>query len=184
MLNNRLVDWAENYHVYIEAEAGFRSNMSTSDNVFILHGIISHMLNSGKKLFCAFVDFTTAFNYVVRDNLWLKLVKLGIRGKTLNTIRYMYSSVKSRVKLLNELSDEYECLLGVIQGECSSPFLFSMFLNDIKDVFFKNGLNGIDVNMFKVFLLLYADDIVLFADSKAELQTSLNALYDYCQKWK
>ena len=44
-----------------------------------------------------------------------------------------------------------------------------MFLNDIEDVFFKNGLNGIDVNMFKNFLLLYADDIVLFADSKAEL---------------
>ena len=38
--------------------------------------------------------------------------------------------------------------------------------------------------MFKIFLLFYADDIVLFADGKAELQTSLNALYDYCQKWK
>ena len=63
-------------------------------------------------------------------------------------------------------------------------FLFSMFLNDIEDVFFKNGLNSIDVNMFKIFLLLYADDIILFADSKAELQTSLNVLYEYCQKWK
>jgi len=73
------------------------------------------------------------------------------------------------VKLLNELSDEYECLLGVRQGECLSPFLFSMFLNDIEDVFFKNGLNGIDVNMFKIFLLLYADDIVIFADLLAEL---------------
>ena len=59
-----------------------------------------------------------------------------------------------------------------------------MFLNDIEDVFFKNGLNGIDVNMFKIFLLLHADDIILFADSKAELQTSLNVLYEYCQKWK
>ena len=115
-------------------------------------------------------DFTKAFDYVVRDNLWLKLVKLGIRGKMLNIIRSMYSSVKSRVKLLNELSDEYECLLGVTQGECLSPFLFSMILNDIEDVFFKNGLNGIDVNMFKKFHLLYADDIVLFADSKAKLQ--------------
>jgi len=96
MLNKKLVDWAENYHVYIEAQAGFRSNMSTSDNVFILHGIISHVLNSGKKLLCAFVDFTKAFDYVVRDNLWLKLVKLGIRGKMLNIIRSMYSSVKSK----------------------------------------------------------------------------------------
>ena len=96
MLNKKLVDWADNYHVYIEAQAGFRSNMSTSDNVFILYGIISHVLNSCKKLFCAFVDFTKAFDYVVRDNLWLKLVKLGIRGKMLNIIRSMYSSVKSK----------------------------------------------------------------------------------------
>jgi len=44
-----------------------------------------------------------------------------------------------------------------------------MFLNDIEDVFFKNGLNGIDVNMFKIFILLYADDIVIFADLLAEL---------------
>ena len=64
------------------------------------------MLNSGKKLFCAFVNFTKAFDYVVRDNVWLKLVKLEMRGEMLNIIRSMYSLVKSRVKLLNELSDE------------------------------------------------------------------------------
>jgi len=108
MLNNRLVTWAENYHVYIEALAGFRSNMIHL-TMFLFY-INSYMLNSGKKLFCAFVNITKAFDYVVRDNVWLKLVKLGIRGEMLNIIRSMYSSVKSRVKLLNELSDEYECL--------------------------------------------------------------------------
>ena len=41
--------------------------MSTAANVFFLHGIINHMLNTNKKLFCAFVDFTKAFGYVVRD---------------------------------------------------------------------------------------------------------------------
>ena len=90
------------------------------------------MLNSGKKLFCAFVNFTKAFDYVVRDNVWLKLVKLEMRGEMLNIIRSMYSLVKSRVKLLNELSDEYECLLGVKQGECLSSFPFPMFLNVLK----------------------------------------------------
>ena len=73
IINNRLYDWAENYHVLIEAQAGFRKCMSTTDNVFILHGLISHMLNQGKKLFCAFIDFTKAFDYVARDNLWFKL---------------------------------------------------------------------------------------------------------------
>ena len=58
------------------------------------------------------------------------------------------------------------------------------FVRCFEDVFFKNGLNGIDVTIFKIFLLLYVDDIVLFADSKAELQTSLNVLHDYFQKCK
>ena len=38
--------------------------------------------------------------------------------------------------------------------------------------------------MFKLFLILHADDIVIFANSKEELQLSLNGLYEYCQRWK
>ena len=107
--------------------------MSTVDNIFILHGLISHMLNQGKKLFCAFVDFTKAFDYVVRDNLWFKLIKLGIRGNILNIIKSMYETVKSKVRFENQLSEEFSCMLGVRQGECLSPFLFSMFLNDLEE---------------------------------------------------
>ena len=49
--------------------------------MFLFYMVLFHIC---KKLLCAFVDFTKAFDYVVRDNLWLKLVKLGIRGKMLN----------------------------------------------------------------------------------------------------
>ena len=136
ILNSRLTEWAENYGVYIEAQAGFRSKMGTTDNIFVLHGLITHLINEGKKLYCAFVDFRKAFDFVNRDILWFKLIKIGVRGKILNVIRGMYSSVKSRVKYQNELSSEFECYLGVRQGECLSPFLFSMYINDIEDEFF------------------------------------------------
>ena len=49
MLNNRLSDWSDIYFVLIEAQAGFRANMSTIDDVFVLHGLISHILNQGKN---------------------------------------------------------------------------------------------------------------------------------------
>ena len=183
VLNNRLTDWAEKYSVYIESQAGFRSNMGTSDNIFALHGLITHMLNSKQQLFCAFVDFSKAFDYVTRENLWSKLIKLGIRGKILNIIRSIYENVKSRVKYMNKLSNSFECKLGVRQGECLSPFLFSMFVNDLEDVFVQNGVNGVDVYMFKLFLILYADDIVIFANCQEELQANLDILYTYCNKW-
>ena len=105
--------------------------MSTVDNIFILHGLITHFINRGEKLYCCFIDFIKAFDYVVRDNLWFKLVKLGLRGNSLNIVKSMYQNVKSRVKMCNIVcGNEFFCSLGVRQGECLTPLLFSLFLND------------------------------------------------------
>ena len=184
ILNNRLNEWAETYHVYIEAQAGFRWQMGTIDNVFVLHGLIKHVINEGKRLYAAFIDFTKAFDYVVRENLWLKLIKVGVRGKILNIIKSMYTSVKSMVKYDNCLSQEFSCYLGVRQGECLSPFLFSIYLNDIEAEFVHSNCKGVDVSVLKIFLMLYADDIVIFAEDQAGLQEGLDVLFTYCKKWK
>ena len=79
--------------------------MSTVDNIFVLHGLISHILNQGKRIFCVFIDFTEAFDYIVSDNLWYKLIKVGLRGKILNIFKSMYTSVKSRIKYCNKLGN-------------------------------------------------------------------------------
>ena len=98
--------------------------MSTTDHIFSLHGIITHYLNNNKRLFCAFIDFSKAFDYVVRDNLWFKLIKLGIRGKILNIIMSMYENVKSRVKFNNAKGEEFICYTGVRKGSVYLHFCF------------------------------------------------------------
>lgn len=55
--------------------------MSTVDNIFVLHVLINHMINSNKNLYVASINYTKACDYVVRDILWYKLIELGIRGK-------------------------------------------------------------------------------------------------------
>ena len=42
------------------------------------------------------------------------------------------------------------------QGECLSPFLFSIYLNDLEEEINLKGADGIDTRMAKLFLLLYA----------------------------
>ena len=111
------------------------------------------------------------------------MIKLGIRGRILNIMKSMYAIVKTRVKYDNKLGNEFFCSLGVRQGECLSPLLFSLFLNDLEETFVTEGYNGLDVNMFKICMFLYADDIVLFANSAEELQVGLNLLLEYCNKW-
>lgn len=184
ILNNRLNKWAEEYSIYTEAQAGFRKHMSTIDNIFVLNGLITHCINNNENLYCCFVDFTKAFDYVERDILWFKLIKIGVRGHMLDIIKSIYNAVKSRVKNKNTLSEAFTCNIGVRQGECLSPFLFAMYVNDLEQELAENGLNGIDVGMVKLLLLLYADDIVLFSKTPDELQKALNILEEYCNRWK
>ena len=49
---------------------------------------------------------------------------------------------------------------------------------------FLSGFEGIDIDIFKNFVLLYADVIVLFANNAEELQQGLDLLTDYCKKRK
>ena len=59
-----------------------------------------------------------------------------------------------------------------------------MFLNDLEDMYTEIGANGIDVYMSKLFMISYADYIVLFANSAGDLQFNLDILSHYCQRWK
>ena len=82
------------------------------------------------------------------------------------------------------ITDSFECTLGVRQGESLSPFLFSMYVNDLEDFLRNNGSTGIDIGFMKLFVLLYADDGVLLAKTSTGLQSGLDILYRYCTQWK
>jgi hypothetical protein len=129
VINKRLNKWADRNGFIIEAQAGLRKTYSTADNIFVLHTLISHVVNNRRKLFCAFIDFRRAYDCINHRCLWYKSIKCGIRGKLLNVIRSMYRLVKSKVIGFDgNLSEVFECILGVRQGECLSPFLFALFI--------------------------------------------------------
>ena len=183
VLNNRLDGWAEAYGIYLEAQNGFRKGRGTTDSLFIIQNVINEFIENGKKLYVFFVDYSKAFDFVVHDNLWYKLLQYGIRGKIFNIIHSMYQYVKTKVFSNGITSDPFYCKLGVRQGECLSPFLFAMYVNDLE-----NSLNfqgaGITISHVKMLLLLYADDVVIFAETAEYLQMEIDKLHTYCNKWR
>jgi hypothetical protein len=56
----------------------------------------------------------------------------------------MYQNIKSRIQYNKETLNYFECNAGVRQGENLSPFLFSLYLNDLEDlnvIFYQNMPN-------------------------------------------
>ena len=183
IMNNRLVTWAEEYRIYVEAQGGFRPGRGTVDNIFVLNGIVNSYLSSGKALYTALIDFSKAFDYVVRDNLWYKLIQVGVSGKMLCMIRAIYENVKTKVFFQGNKSEEFEYSLGVRQGYCLSPFLFAMYINDLEQILIDNHC-GIDFGQYKMTLLLYADDVILLSDSSTGLQNALDVMQNHSNRWK
>ena len=195
IINNRLQLFAEKYDKISQNQAGFRKGFSTVDHIFALNMLINLVQNRRKKLFCAFIDLKRAFDTVWRDGLFYKMQLLDINGKCYNVVKSMYRNVKSCVSVNGERSDFFSCNIGVRQGENLSPLLFSIFLNDLEEFLCQHGnINGVSCasdnendalyTFLKVFVLLYADDTVIIAESAEDLQNALTAYASYCETWK
>ena len=64
-----------------------------------------------------------------------------------------------------------------------SPDLVSLFLNGLQS-WLQNGVEaGISVNDLALFMLCFADDMVLLGDSPGELQSYLDLLLTNCSHW-
>ncbi len=183
ILNKRLTSWAEEHSHYGEVQAGFRAGYSTTDQIFVLHALVNGFLTHNKKLYAAFVDFQKAFDYVDRSALWVKLIRLGVSSKVLKVLRNMYQSVKSCVRTSEGMSEPFICDVGVRQGESLSPFLFCMYISDMEEELSRRQDTGVTIEDLKMFLLMFADDTTLLAETVAGLQSGLDVLDEYCERW-
>ena len=194
VLNERLQVFSERFNLICENQAGFRKDYSTIDNIFLLHTLVSPSNLYKKKLYCIFIDFEKAFDKVWRNGLWNKMLQSQINGKMYNVIFNMYQSIKSRISFNGINSNYFPCDNGLRQGENLSPFLFSLYLNDLQDFMTQHNVRGLGSvseelsNTFdlylKLFIILYADDTILFSDCPKDLQLQLDIFCDYCRQFK
>ena len=183
LLLSRLTTWTTEHDTITNKQFGFQKGKSTTDCVFLLHSIISKVLNSGEKLYCVFIDYEKCFDKIDRSYLWQKLLTENISGKFVNAIKSMYAMVKLCIKYNNNFSQFFDSHIGLKQGDPSSPILFMLFVNDMIDSINSN-LNGIfTTDEMKIFLILFADDQVVFAKSPQALQSLLSDIENYCTAW-
>ena len=179
IINKRIQKWVDENNITGEVQAGFKAGYSTIDHVFTLMACVQkRFCNTNKrKLYVAFIDFRKCFDTINRNILWPILKKSGIKGKLFNCIRSMYEKVLARVRSRQDtLTEHINCTLGVKQGDICSPILFSLYINELAIDLIKNGRHGVFFDMYELFVLLLADDIILCSETVVGLQNQLNIL--------
>ena len=127
-------------------------------------------------MWTATIDFMKAFDSITHKSIWNALKSCGIEHDYISLLKKLYRDQKATV-LTDEESDMFEIKEGTKQGDPLSSLLFNTVLqkaleDDIPRWQKKKGMgihlsdNGRDC----LTDMRFADDVLLFASSKEQLQ--------------
>jgi Reverse transcriptase (RNA-dependent DNA polymerase) len=185
LLERRIAEWAERHGIRASGQAGFRKGFGTAQHLFTLRVLTDKVRGKpGKKLYCAFVDFSKAFDTIPRDLLWSRLQEVGICGNMLRSLRALYANVACQVVTPEGLTSPFPSSMGVKQGCPLSPLLFGIYIDKLDEELSRIPAHAPKLQEREVPLLMFADDVVLLSNRRDGLQKLLSGLEEYCNCWQ
>ncbi len=181
ILLSRLQDWSSTTAMSQLPQFGFRSKCSTTQAVFLLQTLVHEVVLLAKKpLYAIFVDLTKAFPSIDRDAMFRFLSSKGVPSHLLKAIRAFYVGNTAKLRVDNLLSVVINVTLGVLEGSCLSPFLFSAVFSVVWEFVtcsdFPSDRPRV-LNLGEIWLIAFADDVVLLSTSATRLQEVLAKLF-------
>ena len=138
-------------------QCGFMPGKGTVDALFMAR-MLQEKYDRKKKLYMCFVDLEKALDRVPRKVIECALRKKGVNEELVKAV--MYEGARTKIKVGTGMSEAFDVRVGVHQGSVLSPFLFVV----VMDVVCGHVMEGL------LFEILYADDLVLMAETMGELQ--------------
>ena len=163
---------------------GFRANRSCSDNIFILNSILE-MNKSKKKLsYLIFVDLKEAYDRVDRNILFARLQQLKFPDKLIAFLRNYYFQDNISTSSTGERSRKQYQQRGLRQGCNLSSVLFIIYVAELARRVKTSG-HGVKLESGEVVgILLFADDIILIANTPESLERLKGVLETWCSDYK
>ena len=110
-----------------DAQAGFRKDRGTRDQIANIHWIIKKAREFQKNIYFCFINYAKAFVCVDHHKLWKILPKMGISDHLTCLLRNLYAGQEATVRTGYGRTDWFQIGKGVHQGCILSPCLFNLY---------------------------------------------------------
>jgi ribonuclease HI len=131
MVNRRLVWFLETKGCLPRHQCGFRKGRSTIDSLASLVTEAQDAYRRGEYLFTVFFDLAKAYDTCWKRLIMNELYKFGLRGELPKFIWDYLTDRQFRVRVGQNLSEQFEQKMGVPQGGVLSCTLFSIAINTV-----------------------------------------------------
>ena len=173
-----LLDVMEPFIVTCDNQFGFKKKHSTEHCIYALKNVISYYNWFGSPVYTCFLDASKAFDRVEHWSLFKKLIDRNVPLVVVRLLVHWYRQQTLCVKWGRNTSSFFTVTNGVRQGGILSPFLFTLYVDDLSHQL-NNSKVGCHINNVCITHLFYADDLCLMAPSPVGLQL----LIDICAKY-
>ncbi len=183
VLETRLVAWLARQRAIPDEQGAFQRGKGCMEQVFVLGEIVAQRREQQLPTYLCFLDISKAYDRCWRDGLWYRLLHAGVHGKMWRVLRDLYRAVRSRIIVNDRITPAFDTDLGVRQGAVLSPALFSLFMSEVVEEWRRLGI-GVKIGSRTIAGLLYADDVVLIADSIEQLHVALGVMEQHARRWR
>jgi hypothetical protein len=130
-----------------------------------------------------FVDLTKVYDSIPILKLWEVLGESNINNTLIKALQNLYGNT-AQVKIGNKLSHPFSITKGLRQGCCISPTLFKIYIRKASEEF-KSKCHGMGITLENITLytLQFADDQVVLAGGKEDLEYMTRKLKETYEKW-
>jgi hypothetical protein len=170
MLNLILRDYKEQ-----DEQFGFKEESSCAHAIFVVTQLLKVCNERRKSCYICALDASKAFDKVVRNKLWLKMLKNGIRHCVVLLLSKYYEELNMIVVNGSNSSEFFKTKNGVKQGGVVSSKLYNIY-GAMLIIVIKRLNCGIKLKQRTVSIIVYADDVLLIADDPKKMAYMLKII--------
>ncbi|KAF5313488.1 hypothetical protein D9611_008631 [Ephemerocybe angulata] len=165
-----------------EDQAGFMKGRRIENQTDLIKTMIDYGESEDVRGMLVFLDQEKAYDKIMHDFLYATLEKMNFPPNFIRAVKALYGNARTCVIINGMISDPFDIIRGVRQGDPLSCLLFNFAIESLACMIRKSNLKGFTTPRMKERLILsmFADDTTVFLSEEDDFHCLQEILDTWC----